>query len=109
MGIIVTSALLFVYFWNRDRLVFLLAPTFFVFLLASSVFLTCRILPTVNAEDIKQARHYATECALLEMGIPTEFGPMNKLKCGKIIEHVGSGSYQWHMALYGQLKQVGKV
>lgn len=108
LGVIVASAVLFVYFWNRDKLVFLLAPTFFVFLLALSVFVTCCIIPTVNAEDVKQARHYATECALLEMGIPTELGPMNKLRCGEVIEYVGTGSYQWHIALDGRLKQEGK-
>ncbi|MDS0789518.1 hypothetical protein OSB94_15580 [Proteus vulgaris] len=85
-----------------------MAPTFFVFLLALSVFVTCCIIPTVNAEDVKHARHYATECALLEMGIPTELGPMNKLRCGEVIEYVGTGSYQWHIALDVQLKQEGK-
>nr|ELR5210807.1 hypothetical protein [Providencia rettgeri] len=109
LGITVASAVFFVYFWNRDRLGFLLVPTFFVFLLALSVFLTCCMLPTVNTEDTKQAKHYATECVLLEMGIPTQFGRMNKLKCHEIIEHVGTDSYQWHMALYEKLKQKEKV
>lgn len=66
LGITVASAVFFVYFWNRDRLGFLLVPTFFVFLLALSVFLTCCMLPTVNTEDTKQAKHYATECVLLK-------------------------------------------
>ncbi|MFH6895739.1 hypothetical protein ACHCAL_17040 [Providencia huaxiensis] len=109
LGILVSCFFVFVYCHFMGQKDFLMLPACIGFVLSLSVFVTLRMLPTVNTDDTKQAKHYATECVLLEMGIPTQFGRMNKLKCHEVIEHVGTDSYQWHIALYEKLKHKGKV